>query len=227
MRAKRVVLLHAYRHSIAPIEQAMAEVWPQAEALNLLDEALYQDVDELGTTSPAMKARVKSLFSHCVLSNADGIIFTGSTFGPLVSAVRSTVSIPVLKADEAMAELAVRNGNRILVICTAERALPVISANIEAAADAAGTRPQIKELWIEGAKEAIAANDMDTHDRLVADAVGKAADFEKYDVIALGQLSMIPALQRLNAGVAERILTSATASARKIREMLSPQNGEN
>jgi hypothetical protein len=39
----RIVLLHATPIAIAPIQAAFAQHWPQAETVNLLDDALTLD----------------------------------------------------------------------------------------------------------------------------------------------------------------------------------------
>src|SRR5690349_12514606 len=120
---KRIFLVHAYRHSMAPIDEAFCSGWPQAQTVNLLDESFYADVPPDGTISPALHARVASALRHCVLSGADGIVFTGSTFGPAVEAARKEIKVPVLKADEALGDEAVRRGSSILLACTQQRAI--------------------------------------------------------------------------------------------------------
>ena len=134
----RIYLLHAYRYSVAPCEEAFARLWPEAEAVRLLDEGLYADAGADGSLPSNILPRLNSLFRHCVLSGAKGIVFTGSTFGPAVEAAKDGIDVPLLKADEAMSDLAVRSGKRILMLATAKRAMPVIRRNLENAAQAAG-----------------------------------------------------------------------------------------
>lgn len=215
----RIVLLHAYAPSIAPIAEAFRTGWPQAEAVNLLDEALYKDVAADGTVHPSLPGRLATLFRHCVASRAQGIVFTGSTFGPAVDQARSGIPVPVLKADEAMAEAAVAAGGRILVVCTAARAIPVIRGNVEAAMRAAGVEREIGDLWVPGAKEANDAGRAAEHDGMIAEAVGaNAAD---WDVILLGQISMVPAMRQIPAALAGRVMASPTASVVKMRALLA------
>jgi len=40
----RIALIHALQHSIQPIEQAFARLWPEAELANLLDDTLSTDL---------------------------------------------------------------------------------------------------------------------------------------------------------------------------------------
>src|SRR2546423_80504 len=114
----RIFLVHPTMLAMAPIDAAFKKQWPQAQTLNLLDESLYADLPQDGTLSAAVIERLASLFRHCERSGADAIVFTGSTFGPAVIAARESVSVPVLNADQAMMERAVKNGERILLVCT-------------------------------------------------------------------------------------------------------------
>lgn len=218
MAGPRIVLLHAYGPSIPPIVEAFAAGWPQAEALNMLDETLYRDVGADGSIPPSMPGRLAGLFHHCEASGAKGVVFTGSTFGPAVDQARAGVGIPVLKADEAMAEAGVAAGRRILVVCTAKRAIPVIRGNVEAAVAAAGAAREIGDLWVPGAKDANDAGRAEEHDRAIAGAVADAA--AAWDVILLGQISMVPALRHIPAALQPRVLTSPAASVAKMRTLI-------
>jgi hypothetical protein len=216
--SKRIMLVHAFLPSMPPIVEAFKQGWPEAEVLNLVDEALYADVSPEGVMKPGVADRVASLLKHCVLSGADGIVFTGSTFGPAVDAARPSISVPMLKADEAMAERAVALGQRILVVCTAMRAIPVVRGNIEAAAKKAGVRPTIESLCVPGAKDAISAGNEETHDRLIAEFVER--EQHEYDVIVFGQISMVPSRARLTSGVAARVLCSPESTVGHLRSLL-------
>ena len=213
----RIILLHAYRYSMAPIDEAFRTEWPEATAIRLLDETLYADAGADGTLPANIGQRLQSLFRHCVLSGADGIVFTGSTFGPAVEAARAAVKIPILKADEAMADAAVARANRILILATAKRALPVLRGNVEAAAAAAGVQRHIAELWVPGAQAANTAGRAAEHAQLIADA---AAAAQGYDLILLGQMSMTPAIKRMPPQVAAQVLSSPSASVARMRQLL-------
>jgi len=215
----RIYLLHAYRFSMAPCEEAFTRLWPEAETIRLLDEGLYADAGPDGSLPGNIVPRLASLFRHCALSGAHGIVFTGSTFGPAVDATRTGIDVPLLKADEAMAELAVAQSQRILLLATAKRALPVIRRNIEAAATAAGASPEIAEHWVEGAQAANNAGRATEHDELIAEAA--IAYGGGFNAIVLGQMSMAPARAAMPADIAARVLTSPDASAIKMRMLLA------
>jgi hypothetical protein len=83
---------------MAPIDEAFKTLWPQAQTINVLDESLYADIPQDGTLAPAIYDRVASLLRHCELSGADGILFSGSTFGQ-PSTRRAGLRVPVLRAE--------------------------------------------------------------------------------------------------------------------------------
>ena len=215
---RRIILVHAYRHSLPPIEKAFRDLWPEAEALNLVDEALYADVTPDGVVDATVPSRMRALFAHCVASGAHAIVFTGSTFGPVVEEARLGLPIPIFKSDEAMAEEVVARRGKVLLVCTARRAAPIIAANIEAAARRTDAAIELETLVIDAAKEAISKGDIARHDRLIADAIAGRTDVRS---IVLGQLSMsnVPAL--VPAQIAENIVSGAEASVRALRSLLS------
>jgi Asp/Glu/hydantoin racemase len=214
---KRIFLVHPYFPTMAPIDAAFRKGWPQAEIINLLDESLYADVPADGSLAQSLFDRVATLLHHCHNSGAHGIVFTGTTFGPAVEAARPTMKTPVLRAEEAMTEEAVKRGERILLVCTAKRAMPIVQASLEAAAARSGRACRISGLWVEGAKDAIIDGGMEVHDRLIAKAIAAAGDF---DVIVLGQISMVPARVYLAPALARRVIASPDAAVARMRALV-------
>jgi len=216
---KRVFLVHPTPLAMAPIDEAFKTLWPQAQTINVLDESLYADIPQDGTLAPAIYDRVASLLRHCELSGADGILFSGSTFGPAVDRARIGMRVPVLRAEEAMIEQAVTLGERILLVCTAKRAMPVVRGTLDAAIKRAGVTRAISELWVKGARDAITSGDVAAHDKLIAEQVIAAGDF---DVIIFGQISMVPAQVPLPPEIARRIVIGPHATVTRMRALIDP-----
>jgi len=215
--SKRIILVHPYAPTMAPIIEAFARLWPQAQVLNLLDESLYADVGADGVLAADVFGRIAALLRHACASRADGVIFTGATFSPAVEAARASLALPVLKADEAMCEEIAACRGRVAILCTAQRALPIIRAGVEAAARGS-SRPEIEEIWVEGAKDALVAGDGARHDRLIAAAMEQ---LDVCDMLALGQISMAPARDLLTPERAARVLASSDASVHMMRKLLA------
>jgi hypothetical protein len=215
--SKRVFLVHPTPLAMAPIDEAFKTLWPQAQTINVLDESLYADIPQDGTLAPAIYDRIASLLRHCELSGADGILFSGSTFGPAVDKARVGMGVPVLRAEEAMMEQAVTLGERILLVCTAKRAMPVVRGTLDAAVKRAGVTRAITELWVKGARDAVIGGDVATHDKLIAEQVMAAGDF---DVIIFGQISMVPSRTPLPLEIARRIVTGPEATVARMRALI-------
>jgi Asp/Glu/hydantoin racemase len=214
---KRIFLVHPTPLAMPPVDEAFKRLWPSAQVLNLLDDSLYADVGADGELTPALYARVENLLRHAQNSGADGIVFSGSTFGPAVEAGRKAIKVPVLRIEEAMMDEAVARGGSILLVCTQKRAMPVVRATLDGAARRAGKTPTIAELWVAGARDAINANDSARHDRLIVDQVAAAVD---YDTVVLGMISMAPARAAMSPALAAKTLTSGEAAVARMRRLL-------
>jgi hypothetical protein len=214
---KRVFLVHPTPLALPPVDEAFKRLWPQAQVLNLLDESLYADVGANGELTPALYARVANLLHHCEASGANGIVFSGSTFGPAVEEGRIGIKVPVLRIEEAMMDEAVARGISILVVSTQKRAMPVVRSTLDVAAKRVGKTLAIKELWVAGARDALNAGDSDKHDRLIAEQSAAAGDF---DTVVLSMISMAPARAKMPAALAKKTLTSGETTVTRMRKVL-------
>src|SRR3954452_23533928 len=96
MTSARIALIHALKHSIAPIEAAFAKVWPAARLMNLLDDSLSSDLARDGKLNDAMTERFLALGHYAAATGADAILFTCSAFGSCIEAVgRPDAAVPV------------------------------------------------------------------------------------------------------------------------------------
>src|SRR3954452_19898885 len=115
----RIALIHALKHSIAPVEAAFARLWPDARLMNLLDDSLSADLARDGALSDAMTERFLALGRYAAGTGSDAILFTCSAFGPCIEAVaRAQTPMPVLKPNEAMIEQAAAKGRKIGLLAT-------------------------------------------------------------------------------------------------------------
>jgi Asp/Glu/hydantoin racemase len=213
---KRIFLVHPTLLAMPPVDEAFKTLWPDAQILNVLDGSLYADIPQDGTLAPEITTRLANLFRHCELSRADGIVFSGSTFGPAVSEARKSVKIPVLRIEEAMMDDAAARGGRILLVCTQKRAQPVVLGTLEGAAKQTGKPLAITELYVTGARDALNKGDNDAHDRLIAEQSAAAGEF---DQIVFGMMSMAPAKAKMPPALAQKVLTSGEAAVARIRKL--------
>lgn len=208
----RITLIHALKHSIAPIEAAFGRLWPEASLMNLLDDSLSRDLARDGVLTPGMTERFLSLGRYARGTGADGILFTCSAFGPCIEAVaRELVPIPVLKPNEAMIDDAVAMGGRIGLLATFGPTLESMPPEFPA-----GTSLECS--LAEGALAALDRGDAAEHDRLAAAA---AARITECDVIALAQFSLARAADAVHAATGRPVLTTPDSAVRKLKRLLT------
>jgi len=212
----RIALIHAIRHSIVPIEESFARLWPAPALANLLDDSLAADLARDGQLTEAMTGRFLALARYAAQCGANGILFTCSAFGPCIEAcARELRPMPVLKPNEAMIEEAVayRPGARIGLLATFAPTLATMPGEFTAADGRAVVVPKLAA----GALDALNEGDPAAHDLKVALAAEELADC---DVIALAQFSMARAAPAVAAASGRPVLTTPESAVRKLRRLL-------
>jgi len=213
----RIALIHALPESVAPIEQAFAKAWPEAQICNLLDDSLSRDVARDGRITDAMTQRFVTLTRYAVGSGAKAVQFTCSAFNACIEAARSTVDVPVLKPDEAMIDDAFTYGPRLGVVVTFAPTIDSVTKQIDARAVAMGVHPQVDVRLAEGALEAFRAGNPGEHDRRIAAA---AAALGPCDVVMLAQYSMARAAPQVKTPGGVPLLTSPGAAVARLKRLL-------
>ena len=210
----RIGLIHALRHSPAPIAAAFARLWPEAVLANVLDDSLSADLAAAGRIDTAMTERFLALGRYARRCGADAILFTCSAFGPCIEAVAADLApVPVLKPNEAMIAEALAIGRRIGLLSSFAPTLVSMPPEFLAADPAVKLLPMLAE----GALAALDAGDPGTHDRLAAEAARRIGDC---DVIVLAQFSLSQAAGAVAAATGRRVLTTPESAVRRLRTLL-------
>ena len=210
----RIALIHALRHSAAPVEAAFAALWPEARLMTLMDDSLSSDLARQGGLTPAMTARFLTLARYAAGTGTDGILFTCSAFGPCIDACAAALApLPVLKPNEAMVEEAVTFGGRVGLLATFAPSLDSLPAEFLAARPGA----DVVTALADGALHALDRGDGARHDALAAEA---ARGLSGCDVIALGQFSLARAAVAVAAATGRPVLTTPESAVRKLRRVL-------
>ena len=210
----RIALIHALRHSAAPIEAAFARLWPEAQLMTLMDDSLSADLAAAGRMPASMPGRFLALARYAAGTGADGILFTCSAFGSCIEACAADLApLPVLKPNEAMIEEAVALGPRIGLLATFGPSLETLPAEFQAA------RPGVEVVTAlaQGALNALDEGDGARHDRLAAEA---ALALDGCDVVALAQFSLARAAAAVSAATGKTVLTTPDSAVRKLRRVL-------
>ena len=209
--ARKIGLIHTVAPAVPLFNELSAEMLPDVEVINLLDEGLIKDLFARGQYTEGMAKRLGMLASFAVESGAEVVMLTCSSMAPLVDKARKMVKVPFLKVDEAMADEAVELGTCIGVIATAHTTLEPTSELIKSRAALKKKAVGVEALLCSGAFEAINRGDLTTHDEIVKPRLIEL--MHRVDVVVLAQASI------------SRVIAQLSDSERKVPILSSPRLG--
>lgn len=218
-RPTRIALIHAVQAAMAPVEAAFQRCWPEAQRVNLLDDALSADLERDGGLTLAMRRRIHGLAEHAFDAGADAVLFTCSAFGAAIDETAAEMAPrPVLKPHEAMFNEALLAGRRIGMLATFAPAVPGMEDEFHALVQARGIQASLKTILVDGAIDAARAGNIETHNLLVARASSQLADC---DAVMLAQFSTSTALAAVQAVLKAPVLSSPDAAVNMLQRLTS------
>lgn len=204
--ATRITLIHALWQSSPPIEEAFAQLWPETELRNILDDSLSDDLERLGVLDDRLTHRFLSLGRYAADSGTDAILFTCSAFGRCIEAVVADLApLAVRKPTEAMVAEAVALGGRVGLVASFAPTLSSVLSEFPVGHD-------IVPILAQGALAALLRGDTTEHDRLVVKAAAKA----DVDILALAQFSIARAASAVREQSGKLVLTTPNAAVRDL-----------
>jgi len=212
----RIAFLHTGAVVIPPVMALAGELLPDATPVNYLDDKIVADLRD-PELSGSVEGRLENLVRAAKDGGAELVMLTCSSISQLAGPLSERVGIPVLRIDEAMADIAVATGPRIAVIATLPTTSEPTTALIRERAELAGRDPRISSEVVDGAFAAVASGDRDTHDRLVVAAIERWAG--EVDVIVLAQASMASAAEAASVDVP--VLTSLRPGIERLGQTLA------
>jgi Asp/Glu/hydantoin racemase len=217
---KRLALVHTVAALVPRFRELAAELVPDAETFDIVDETLLRDATTEGRVSLDTARR---LFAHLAAAErhgADAILVTCSSMGGVVDAARPFAAVPLLRVDQAMAEQAVERGARVGVLATLWSTLRPTAVLIERTADEARREVEVRDRLCDGAFEALRSGDTDRHDALVRDGLRELIGWA--DVIVLAQASMARVVDTLSDDERRtQILSSPRLGMERMRDILA------
>lgn len=216
---KKLTLLHTITSIVQPIQDLAQRIMPDVQITNLVDESIIKDLIAHNVSPTAITRRVCNHIISADNAGADAVLMTCSSISPCADVARHLVDVPVLKIDEPMAERAVDIGGKIGVVATIRTTLEPTVALIKEKAATRHTPVQIDTTLCRGAFEAVTTGDVQTHDRLVTEAIRTLAT--DADVIVLAQASMARLVPTLGRDVDLPMLTSPQSGLERAAKTLS------
>ncbi|MCD2182828.1 aspartate/glutamate racemase family protein [Rhizobium sp. GN54] len=217
----RIVLYHATPVAMEPVISSMARLWPEAEAVNLLDDGLTIDRAKEGSElSDELTGRFLDFGRYAHRIGADGILVTCSAFGPAIEKMADELPVPVLKPNEAMFRDAIAAGGRIGMLATFAPAVSTMTEEFSQFAADTGAAATLDTIVVADAIDLLRKGDAAAHNRLVA---ARAPELARHDAIMLAHFSTSRAAEAVRAVVDVPVLSAPDAAVLRMRALL---NGE-
>jgi Asp/Glu/hydantoin racemase len=214
----RIVLLHATPVAMEPVTTAMAALWPEAEAVNLLDDGLTidraKDGDEL---SEGLIERFVDLGRYAQRTGADGILITCSAFGPAIDRMAEELPLPILRPNEAMFRAAIAAGSRIGMLATFAPSVATMEDEFRVFAAESGTAATLDTLVVDQAIDLLRRGDAETHNRLIAEEAPRLAE---HDAIMLAHFSTSRAAEQVRRAVRVPVLAAPEAAVTRMKALV-------
>ena len=217
-----VALIHATPASMPPAHGAFAQRFPEARLWNLLDDRLIAEAEAAGGLTAPLRRRMWTLIDHAVDGGADGVLLSCSMYGPVVTDAAGAYRVPVLASDQALfeavaAQVRDHGARRVAVLGPIRAGVDDTVARLRDRLDADGSVVAITGTVVDGVHQA--AGDPARLCRLVADEARWIAS--DADVIVLGQFSISPAQQAVQAAVGVPVLSPPHLAADALRDRLA------
>ena len=219
--AKTLAVLHTSMVFITVetlIQKIFKELLPDVRLINIVDDSLLPDVMATGVISADVIRRMCSYAVAAETAGADAIFSACSSLGPSINVARELVSIPVIKIDDAMAEKAARESERVGVLATVPTTLGPTVDLINEKAAGMGKSVEVRRGLVEGAFEELMAGNREQHDTMVSEAAQALA--KTVDLLVLAQASMTRLANSLSSDTGLPVMSSPRLGIEHVRRVL-------
>jgi Asp/Glu/hydantoin racemase len=214
----RLAVIHTTPATVEPMKALAAEILPGSEVINFVDDSILPQLGRNGGDLAEVEERLVHYARFAEQAGAHVILEACSSVGEVVARMQSSVSIPIVRIDEAMAEQAVQRGERLGVAATLRTTLQPTIRLLQAKAQTEGKQIEITPLLIDGAYQKLMTGDREGHDDLLVENLQELAS--AVEVIVLAQASMARVLPRLPAADREKVLVSPRLAMERVKNVV-------
>lgn len=210
---KRVGIIHTFMYSVEDLKGLFAELVPEVEIINIIDDSLLREVLKNSGPTPGVIRRICTYAQQLEAMGCDMILNQCSSVGEVVDIAQKMISIPYVKVDAPMAKESIAAGKKIGVVATAFTTLGPSVRLIENIIKENDADNVVNPCFAEGAYDALLKEgNKEKHDKILMATIDKAC--VENDVVCLAQGSMIslvevckdkpvPVLHSFRSGVAQ------------------------
>lgn len=214
---KKIAIIHTSLVSHTVLNEMFATMAPEIKVCNIVDDTLLAEVSACGHITPGILNRMCKYFDAAASLGVDLIFNQCSSVGEAAQIASRTVSVPMLRIDQPMAEEAVKLGKRIGVVATVGSTVEPSCNLVRNMARQAAKEVEVVPYLVDGALDILMREGQAKHNALVKDMVKKCE--AECDVIVLAQGSMIVLLPELT-DIQKPLLTSPKLGVTKAIAML-------
>ena len=218
---KKLAIIHTTPVTVELLKGLAAELLPDCQVIDFVDDSILPQLGENGGDVSAVEPRLKQYAKFAEEAGADVILSACSSVGELATALQENVGIPVIRIDESMAEAAVSRGQRIGVAATLITTLKPTTNLIRRKAAEIGKEITIAPLLVDSAYQRLVAGDNEGHDTILAEALRGLAN--EVDVVVLAQASMARVVERLDAALRGKFLSSPRLGMERVKAVMEAQ----
>ena len=215
----KLAIIHTTPVTIEPLKKLAEKYLTNYEVVNFLDDTILPCLLSTGGNIEKIEHKLIQYSIFAKEAEADIILFACSSVGEVAIKAEQKVAIPVVRIDEAMAEQAVHQGNKIAVIATLSTTLNPTVALLKQKADQFNKNNQILTVLADEAYSALMEGDKERHDTILANEISRLAEVS--DVVVLAQASMARVLAHLSEEVKVKCLTSPELGIQRILEVMN------
>jgi hypothetical protein len=190
-----IAFLHTAHVHVATFDALLQAQAPGLKAHHVVDEALLADAQRLGTADPTLQARVHAAMQAAAAGGARQVVCTCSTLGALAEGMATSGAFEAARIDRALADRAVQQGPRVLVVVALASTLAPTQALLADSAARLQRAITLVPLHVDGAWVHFERGDRDAYLAAIAGAV--RAHAAGADVVVLAQASMAAATEML------------------------------
>lgn len=215
---KTVVAIHTAMPMVEPTMELFTKHLPEVRLINIVDDSLIQDVIRAGKVPPEVEKRLKQYYASAIDAGAQVIFNTCSSVGDIALEAKKSLKVPLVKIDDAMAIMAVKESDSIGVLATLISTLDPTVRLIRHFASDQDKVVSISEGLAEGAFQAVIGGDRDLHDKLILNAAKKLAP--EVELFVLAQGSMARMEEEIARATGKKVLSSPELGVLQVKEVL-------
>ncbi len=196
MAERYLALLHTGEVHVAGFTERFQDAAPDIPLRHVVRADLLAAAETAGGLTPEIAAETATALNAALEEGATCVLCTCSTLGPAVEAAAQEGGGPILRIDRALAEKAVAESDRVLVVAAVETTIGPTLSLLEEAAQATGREVAFRTLVLPEAWALFQAGDQAGYITAIADAI--RANLGDADMVVLAQASMAGAVAPLD-----------------------------